>query len=105
MRKTGLEGADAVNLYIPFSVEAIDGSTGKPKKYVGPQEFYRATDKTGLWTLSVSGNGGVTFFIKGEFITDKEDVALSQDNCWNLTKVDAMDFGSKDMQHWECGGV
>ena len=42
--------------------------------------------------------------IKGEFITDKEDVALSQDNCWNLTKVDAMDFGSADMQHWECGG-
>lgn len=105
VRKTGLEGADAVNLYIPFSVEAIEGATGKPKKYVGPQEFYRATDKTGLWTLSVSGNGGVTFFIKGEFITDKEDVALSQDNCWNLTKVDAMDFGSEDMQHWECGGV
>ena len=105
VRKTGIEGADAVNLYIPFSVEAIDGATGKPKKYVGPQEFYRATDKIGLWTLSVSGNGGVTFFIKGEFVTDREDVALAQDNCWNLTKVDAMDFGSEDMQHWECGGV
>ena len=37
VRKTGLEGADAVNLYIPFSVEAIDGATGKPKKYVVPQ--------------------------------------------------------------------
>lgn len=104
VRESGLEGADAANLYIPFAVEAVDGMTGKPKKYVGPQEFYRATDKTGLWTLSVNGNGGVTFFIKGELVTDKEDVALSQDNCWNLTKVDAMDFGSADMQHWECGG-
>lgn len=104
VRKTGLEGADAVNLYIPFSVESVDGTTGKAKKYIGPQEFYRATDKTELWTLSVNGNGGVTFFIKGEFVTDKEDVALMQDNCWSLTKVDAMDFGSADMQHWECGG-
>ncbi len=106
VRESGFKGADAVNLYIPFSVKAIDGATGKAKKYAPPQEFYRATaDKSGLWTLSVSGNGGLTFFVKGEFVTDKEDVALSQDDCWNLTKVDAMDFGSEDMQHWECGGV
>ena len=105
VRKTGLEGADAVNLYIPFSVEAIDGATGKPKKYVGPQEFYRATDKIELWTLSVSGNGGVTFFIKDEFVTDNETVALAQDNCYTVTKVDEKDFGSVDMQHWQVGGV
>lgn len=105
VRESGLEGADAVNLYIPFGVEAVDGTTGEPKTYTGPQAFYNAADKSGLWTLSVNGDGGTTFFVKGEFITDKEDVALSQDNCWNLTKVDAMDFGSKDMQHWECGGV
>lgn len=43
-------------------------------------------------------------FIKGEFVTDNEGVALAHDNCWNVTKVDAKDFGSADMQHWEVGG-
>lgn len=27
---SGLEGADAVDLYIPFDVEAVDGITGDP---------------------------------------------------------------------------
>lgn len=39
VRESGLEGADAVNLYIPFAVEAVDGVTGKPKTYIGPQSF------------------------------------------------------------------
>ena len=105
VRESGVEGADAVNLYIPFSVEAVDGVTGKPKTYIGPQSFFKATDKSGLWTLSVNGNGGLTFFVKGEFVTDKEDVAMAQDGCYNVTKVDAMDYGSFDMQHWEVGGA
>lgn len=105
VRESGLEGADAVNLYIPFCVEAVDGTTGKPKTYTGPQAFYNAADKSGLWTLSVNGNGGLTFFVKGEFVTDKEDVAMAQDGCYNVTKVDEKDFGSVDMQHWEVGGA
>lgn len=105
VRESGLEGADAVNLYIPFGVEAIDGTTGEPKTYIGPQAFYNAADKSGLWTLSVNGDGGTTFFVKGEFVTDNETVALSHDDCYNLTKVDMKDFGSPDMQHFECGGV
>lgn len=105
VRESGLEGADAVDLYIPFSVEAVDGFTGKPKTYAGPQAFYSAEDKTGLWTLSIDGNGGTTFFVKGEFVSDKEDIALSQDDCYTVTKVDMKDFGSADMQHWQVGGV
>lgn len=104
VRESGLEGADAVNLYIPFGVEAVDGTTGKPKTYTGPQAFYNAADKSGLWTLSVNGNGGLTFFVKGEFVTDKEDVAMAHDDCYNITKVDMKDFGSPCMQHFECGG-
>lgn len=105
VRESGLEGADAVNLYIPFSVEAVDGITGLPKKYAGPQAFNAAADKSGLWTLSVNGNGGNTFFVKGEFVTDNETVALAHDDCYNVTKADAMDYGSADMQHWEVGGA
>lgn len=105
VRKSGLEGADAANLYIPFSVKAVDGITGAEKSYIGPKEFFRASDRTALWTLSYDGNGGQTFFIKGEFITDKASVAISQDNCYSVTKVDTKDYGSPDMQHWEVGGV
>ena len=105
VRESGLESADAVNLYIPFSVEAVDGVTGKPKAYIGPQSFFKAADKSELWTLSVNGNGGTTFFVKGEFVTDNETVALAHDDCYNLTKVDMMDYGSPDMQHFECGGA
>lgn len=105
VRESGLEGADAVDLYIPFGVEAVDGFTGKAKTYAGPQRFYAAVDKSDLWTLSVDGNGGTTFFVKGEFVTDDETVALAQDDCYTVTKVDEMDFGSVDMRHWRVGGV
>ena len=105
VRESGLEGADAVNLYIPFSVEAKDGTSGKDKRYVGPQEFFSADDKSGMWTLSTKGNGGTTFFVKGEFVTDNASVALSHDDCYNVTKVDMKDFGSEDMRHWEVGGA
>lgn len=105
VRESGLEGADAVNLYIPFAVEAVDGATGKPKSYIGPQSFFKATDKSNLWTLSYKGNGGMTCFVKGEFVSDDMTVVLSHDDCYNVTKVDAMDYGSPDMQHWEVGGA
>lgn len=105
VRESGLEGADAVNLYIPFGVEAVDGTTGKAKTYAPPQAFLASSDKSGLWTLSVNGNGGLTFFVKGDFVTDKEDVAMAQDGCYNVTKVDEKDFGSVDMQHLEVGGA
>lgn len=105
VRKSGLSGADSATLYIPFDVVAVDGLTGEKKQYAGAQEFYKADNRDNLWTLSYSGNGGTTFFLKGEFVTDNEDVALMQDNHYEVTKVDAMDYGSLDMQHWEVGGI
>lgn len=105
VRESGLESADAVNLYIPFAVEAVDGVTGKTKTYIGPQSFFKATDKSGLWTLSYKGNGGMTCFVKGEFVSDDMTVVLSHGDCYNVTKVDAMNYGSPDMQHWEVGGA
>lgn len=103
--KSGLEGADAVNLYIPFSVEAVDGETGKPKEYMPPQAYWASYDKTGAWTLSVKGNGGETVFVKGEYVTDNLMEVMAHDDCFSATKVDTKDFGSADMQHWEVGGA
>nr|DAG56446.1 MAG TPA: hypothetical protein [Caudoviricetes sp.] len=107
VRQSGLEGADAANLYIPFTVEAVDGKTGAAKTYAKPQEFVKAADRSGLWTLSYDGNGGETLFIKGEFVFDGTNlnVVRYHDDCYNVTKVDAMDYGSPDMQHWEVGGA
>lgn len=107
VRQSGLEGADAVNLYIPFSTPALDGVTGTAKRYVGPQEFWRAVDKSGLWTLSTDGNGGTTFFVKGEVVEPEkteEAIEMLYDDVYKVTKVDMKDFGSADMQHWEVGG-
>lgn len=108
VRESGLEGADAVNLYIPFATPAVDGVTGTEKRYVGPQEFWRAADKSGLWTLSTDGNGGTTFFIKGEVVEpDKTEqrIEMLYDDVYKVTKVDRKDYGSADMQHFEVGGA
>ena len=93
VRTSGLEGADAVNLYIPFSVEAIDGITGELKQYMPPIEFWRTDDKMGFWTLS---DGGNTFFIKGEVVEQDASVQLIEmayDHVYNVTKIDEKDFG------------
>lgn len=105
VRESGLESADAVNLYIPFSAKAVDGVTGTPKTYIGPQSFFKAADKSNLWTLSYNGNGGMTCFVKGKFVSDNMTVVQYHDDCYKVTKVDAMDYGSADMRHFEVGGA
>ena len=104
VNKSGLEGADSVQLFIPFSVHAKDGTTGAEKQYVGPQEFWAASDRSDKWTLSVEGNGGETFFVKGIVVEDV-NVARAHDESYNVTKVDVKDFGSAHMRHWEVGGA
>lgn len=105
VRESGLVSADAANLYIPFDVDAVDGITGAPKTYLRPQEFVAASDRNNNWTLSLDGKGGLTYFVLGEFVTDSSTKLLMHDDCYTVTKVDAKDFGSPDMRHWEVGGV
>lgn len=105
VRTSGLESADAVNLYIPFTVEAVDGHSGAAKRFAKPQEFAAADDKSELWTIAIDGQNGIsTFFAKGEH-ADNKYIALQHDDCYNLTKIDEKDFGSSPMRHWECGGA
>lgn len=104
--RSGLEGADAVNLYIPFSASAVDGVTGQEKQYAPPMEFWRMEDKSGHWTLSVTGHGGKTIFVKGEVVEPdltEEKISLSYDGVYNVTKVDEKDFGG--LPHFEVGGA
>lgn len=106
VRVSGQESADAVSLFIPFDVEAVDATTGEPKEYAAPQDFWRADDaeRQGLWTLSYEGHGGETFFVRGE-VVEPPDVARAMDDAYNVTKVDLKDFGTPRMRHWEVGGV
>lgn len=103
VRTSGLEGADAVNLYIPYCVSAEDGVTRRKKRYVGPREFWMAEDKTDLWTLQPSNS---CFFVKGESIDATgsfEKIGLEYDDVYVVTKVDDKDFGR--LKHWQVGGA
>lgn len=103
VRSTGLEGADAVNLHIPFGVKAVDGVTGEERTYVDPIEDWRSeADKSGIWTISIG-----TVFVKGRVVlpdATRDALEMGYDDVYQVTKVDKIDFGSPDMQHWEIGG-
>lgn len=103
IRATGLTGADAANLYIPFSVRATDGESGAIKTYVDPKEFDKAADKSLLWTLDER-----CFFVKGSVIdveANFQNINKEHDDVYRVTKVDKKDFGSVAMQHFEVGGA
>lgn len=109
VRESGMEGADAVNLYIPFGVEAVDGVTGGKKTYAGPLEFWRAEDKTGLWTMSIGGTktrgvNGSCFFVKGEAVHPDlpvDQIEMMYDHVYDITSIDEKDFGG--LQHFQVG--
>lgn len=111
VRESGLAGADAVNLYIPHNVFAVDGVTKKGKKYVGPLEFWRSEDKSDIWTMSIGGTkthgvNGSCFFVKGEAVNPNlalDAIEMMYDHVYDITTIDDKDFGG--LAHWEVGAV
>lgn len=104
VNRSGLEGADSVMLYIPKNVKATDGVTGNPKENIGPVEFWKAVDKSGLWALKP---GQDCFFIKGRAAHpdwSAQKLEAAYDGVYDVTKVDFKDFGG-EMSHWEVGGA
>lgn len=103
VRESGLVGADSVNLYIPFTVEAVDALTGKRRSYVDPKAYDAAEDTSGLWTLGTERH----FFAKGEITEalDFQTINRKYESVHLITKVDTKDFGSPSMRHWEVGGA
>lgn len=103
VNRSGIEGADSVMLYVPKSVTATDGVTGKAKTNVGPVAFWRANDKSNLWTLQP---GQDCFFVKGQAVHpdwSAQKLEAAYDGVYDVTKVDFKDYGG-DMSHWEVGG-
>ena len=107
VRRTGLESADVVDLYIPFTTPAV-GADGADKRFATPLEFAAASDKTGIWTLSANGKGCTTLFVKGEVIEPRmtaQQLEAAYDGCYKVTKVDELDYGGSEMMHWHVGGA
>lgn len=108
IEKSGLRDADSATLFIPFDVKAVDGETGKEKKYIGPKAYRALDDATEYWTLEAGGtsSGVDCFFVKGIFVSkDGYNVIRDEnDDVYDVTTVDTRDFGSEDMQHWQVGG-
>lgn len=105
VRASGLVGADAAILYIPFSVDATDGFSGAVKRFVPWNEFIKAQDKSALWTLDVGRN---TYFAKGEVVDKDASVSrleMTTSGVYMVSKVDEKDYGSQPMWHWEVGGA
>lgn len=103
VNESGLVGADAVMLYIPKDVTATDGVTEDPKEYVAPVAWWRADDRSNIWTLAPGEN---MFFVKGIAVHEDwsgQKIEAAYDDVYNITKVDFKDFGG-NMSHWEVGG-
>lgn len=104
---SGQVSADAVTLYIPYDVRAVDGVTGAVKRYVPPSGFRQADDTSGLWTLTAGTPECDTFFVKGEVVepgADFQTISREYDNAYRVTRVQDFDFGG-DMRHWKVGGA
>ena len=101
VRTSGLDGADAVNLYIPFDAVSVDGVTGEEKAYIQPRAYAAALDTSTYWTM----DPGNTFFVKGEVVNPDltfQEINRRYDNVHLITKVDTKDFGN--LRHFEVGG-
>lgn len=107
-QKNGMEGAASATLFIPFSIKAFNGRTGKAQKFLNPKEYARAADKSGFWTLRDSGSRSAVdcFFVKGNIVEEKsfQDIKNQHDHVFRVVSVDTLDFGSPNMQHWGVGG-
>lgn len=105
INRSGSTNADAVNLSVPFCVDATDGIGGHSKRYVTPKEYERLSNHEDVFTFDTGSN---CFFVKGEVVEPNKEfeyINRMYDDVHVVTKVDAKDFGSMNMRHWEIGGA
>lgn len=100
----GLTDNSSMALYIPQNVVAADGETGAPKIFAAPSTYLIASDRSGMWTLSVKSGSVETLIVKGES-TEDVNALRNGENCWRVTGISLRDYGSANMQHWEVRGA
>ncbi len=100
--ESGLSNADAVNLIIPFDVEAVNGETGEAQTYLPPLKYEASEEKDRHWTIQT---GDSCFFVKGEVVEPGmsfQEINATFDSVHKVTSVDEKDFGT--LKHLEVGG-
>lgn len=93
--KAGPLQSNVATIFIPFG-----GNT----EYLAPKAWNALVVKTSNWTLQegdVVVRGEVADEISGAFTIT--DLRAKYDDVVTITSVDAMDFGSANVQHWEVG--
>lgn len=103
VRESGLTNADAVNLLIPFSVEAVNGMTGEKQTYLPPVSYEASEEKARYWTIQPGDN---CFFVKGEVVEPGmsfQEINATFDSVHKVTSADEKDFGG--LRHIEVGGA
>ena len=101
--KSGLSTADAVTVFIPFSVNS------GAKTFLPEKEYNRSEHKMKHWSLRTGSDSGTTgdFFIRGEVIEpgkNRTQLESMYDGVFSVKTVDTKNFGTVDMQHWQIGG-
>lgn len=87
---SGIESGDTATIFIPF----YNG-----ENYLKPKSFYRnRLDNFTLQHEDIIVKG----IIEDDFVSVKE-LEKTFDDVRMITKVDTLDFGSKNMRHWEVG--
>lgn len=103
VRESGLTNADAVNLIIPFDVDAENGVTGEKQTYLPPVSYEASEEKSRYWTIQP---GESCFFVKGEVAEPGmsfQEINATFDSVHKVTSADEKDFGG--LQHMEVGGA
>lgn len=104
LRAGGTVNQGGADLYVPFTVEAVDGLSGERKRYASPAQFQREADKDRVWTLR-PGDG--CFFIRGEAAAPEESYEAARagrDGVYQVAEVVRKDYGSPGMRHFEIRG-
>lgn len=103
IRESGLTNADAVNLVIPFDVEAVNGVTGEKQTYLSPVSYEALAERDRYWTIQPGDN---CFFVKGEAVRPGmsfQEINATFDSVHKVTSADKKDFGG--LPHIEVGGA
>ena len=100
INKVGLWPKDFITLYVPLEqVKATGAENGKPRKYIPVYEYNQKEDKSGFWTVFISGRMSTQdcFFVKGKIspgnLLDYSTLRKNGYPCFRVTSIMVRDYG------------
>lgn len=93
--REGNQDNDFTLVFIPFARGA---------NYLKPRKWQALASKSGSWTLQI-GDVIVKGLVSDELVAGTftlSDLKRTYDDVLAIASVDTRDFGSSNLQHWEC---